>query len=108
MNKDINKEDLFKDTDFIYWYRRWTDRLKNNKKSIDLSIKLMKEVNPLIIPRNHKVEEALNAINNSENLDLFYKLLKILEKPYEDQVGSFEYKLAPDEDKKNYKTYCGT
>ena len=44
----------------------------------------MHSVNPLIIPRNHKVEEALAAANDG-NLEVMNKLLIVLEKPYENQ-----------------------
>ena len=66
----------------------------------------MRSVNPLIIPRNHKIEEALEAANNN-NLGLFNKLLKILKKPYVDQVNISDY-LKMDISSKEYKTFCGT
>ena len=44
----------------------------------------MQSVNPIVIPRNHKVEEALTAANNG-NLEVMNKLLTVLEKPYENQ-----------------------
>ena len=49
MQKDIKKENLYKDNDFMLWYKRWTDRLKKNNKPIDLSVRKMREVNPLVI-----------------------------------------------------------
>ena len=67
----------------------------------------MKSVNPLVIPRNHKVEEALESANNNDLLPL-KKLIKILEKPYEKTKESIDYQSpAPASDKK-YKTFCGT
>ena len=108
MKKDIKKENLYKDNDFINWYKSWIDRLKRNNKPIDLSIKKMREVNPLVIPRNHKVEEALNSVNTKGDLKLFDKLLKVLQNPYEDRPENFEYQLGTKENTKNYKTYCGT
>ena len=67
----------------------------------------MKSVNPLVIPRNHKVEEALEFANNND-LSLVKKLIKILEKPYENQKGIDEYQsTAPISDQK-YQTFCGT
>ena len=44
----------------------------------------MRSNNPLVIPRNHKVEEVLEAANN-DDLNPLKNLLKILEKPYEDK-----------------------
>ena len=68
---------------------------------------MMKINNPVVIPRNHKVEEALDAANNG-NLKPTKNLIKILEKPYEDRKEINEYQSpAPPSDKK-YKTFCGT
>ena len=44
---------------FQNWYKRWQNRLRKNSESIESSIDLMKSRNPAVIPRNHKVEEAL-------------------------------------------------
>ena len=108
MRKDKKNEKLIKDSDFIDWHKRWNDRLKTNNKPFDLSLKAMKEVNPFIIPRNYKVEESLDAINNNGDLTLFNKLLKALEKPYDDSSENSEYQLEPKGNSKDYKTYCGT
>ena len=67
----------------------------------------MRSANPLVIPRNHKVEEALVAANN-DDLKPIKNLLKVLEKPYKNQKGICEYQSrAPASDKK-YQTFCGT
>ena len=63
--------------------------------------------NPLVIPRNHKVEEALEAAN-SGNLDPTKKLIKILEKPYEDKKEIIKYQSPAPLSDKIYKTFCGT
>ena len=68
--------------------------------------KLMRSVNPLVIPRNHKIEESLEKANNN-NLDSFNKLLKILKKPYILQENISDY-LKMDASFKDYKTFCGT
>ena len=67
----------------------------------------MHSANPLVIPRNHKVEEALEAANN-DDLNPMNNLLKVLEKPYKNQEGISEYQSpAPPSDQK-YQTFCGT
>ena len=55
----------YEDKDFKNWKLRWNERLKTNNNSREKYLKLMKSVNPLVIPRNHKVEEALNAANQN-------------------------------------------
>ena len=67
----------------------------------------MKENNPIVIPRNHKVEEALSEADNG-NLDNMKKLLHVLKNPYQKQTTIEEYLVpAPSSDKK-YQTFCGT
>ena len=65
----------------------------------------MKSSNPIVIPRNHKVEEALKATNEN-NIEIMNKLLSILSKPYENQKNIKDYQ-SPSNDKE-YQTFCGT
>ena len=65
----------------------------------------MKKNNPIVIPRNHKVEEALEAANNSD-LSLTNKLLSIINKPYDNQNDIDDY-LSPSSNSE-YQTFCGT
>ena len=95
MNKDIKQDKNFQDSNFISWYKRWNDRLAQNKKTKDSSLNLMRSNNPLVIPRNHKVEESLEAANNEGNLKPLYNLLNYLKKPYENQSGITDFQHVP-------------
>ena len=107
MNEKIQNNEIFNNENFIVWKKRWEERLKLNNNTPEKYLKLMRSVNPLIIPRNHKVEEALKFANNND-LSLVKKLIKILEKPYENQKGITNYQsTAPISDQK-YQTFCGT
>ena len=99
---DNNK---YKNLDFKKWFNKWEDRILINKGSKEKSIALMRKNNPIIIPRNHKVEEALEVANNN-NLELINKLLVILKKPYNNQDNIIDYQ-SPLSDN-NYQTFCGT
>ena len=66
----------------------------------------MNSVNPLVIPRNHKVEEALDAANKDDFQPL-KKLIEILSQPYFQNKNIIEYQL-PSIQKEKYQTYCGT
>ena len=66
----------------------------------------MRKNNPIVIPRNHKVEEALEAANN-DNLKLLNKLLVILKKPYNQKDDIISYQIPSNSDEK-YQTFCGT
>ena len=107
MNKNIQKDKIYKNESFLDWKQKWQNRLKLNNNSPKESLKLMRSANPLVIPRNHKVEEVLEAANN-DDLSPMKNLLKVLEKPYENQEGISEYQSpAPPSDQK-YQTFCGT
>ena len=66
----------------------------------------MRSVNPLVIPRNHKVEEVLDEANN-DNLEPLNKFLEILAKPYSEQKDIMNFQL-PSSSNEKYKTFCGT
>ena len=106
--KNILEDNLFNKQEFISWYKQWKYRLSMNKEPIDQSINLMKKNNPLVIPRNHKVEEALKEATENDNLKPLKKLLEILRKPYEDRSGIKTYQSLPLSNEKIYKTFCGT
>ena len=107
MNKKIENNKIYTSDDFIAWKKRWEERLKLNNNTPKKYLKLMKTVNPLIIPRNHKVEEALTLASNGD-LTLFNKLIGILKNPYLANDNDLEFMSpAPFNDKK-YQTFCGT
>ena len=108
IKEDIRKDELFQDNTFLEWHQRWQARLKLNKKPIELSLSLMRTTNPLIIPRNHRVEEALEAANINGNLVPMYNLLKVLKKPYENRSDITAYQSPSVPSKHAYKTFCGT
>ena len=105
MNIGSIKNEIYKDKNFINWFNNWEKRILINGRSKENSLELMKKNNPIVIPRNHKVEEALAAANN-DNLKPMNDLLSILNKPYSAQsnIESFQ---SPSNDQ-NYQTFCGT
>jgi len=107
MNEKIENDEIYNNEDFHIWRQRWLDRLKLNNNTPEKYFKLMRSVNPSIIPRNHKVEEVLEAANNN-NLKPMKNLLNILEKPYENQNKIFEYQSPAPISNKKYQTFCGT
>ena len=105
MNIKIANNSLYNDKDFINWSNEWQNRISINDNSKEKSLELMKETNPVIIPRNHKVEEALKAANE-DNLEVMNKLLSKFNNPYGEQKGIEDYQLPSLDD--NYQTFCGT
>ena len=105
---DLSKEKLFDDKNFIDWSKKWKERQNKNKTPNQSSINLMKENNPLVIPRNHKVEEVLDAATIKNDIKPIYEFLNVLKKPYEKNLETEKYQKPPKASGKIYKTYCGT
>ena len=105
MNIKIGNNSLYNDKDFINWSNEWQNRISINDNSKEKSLELMKETNPVIIPRNHKVEEALKAANE-DNLEVMNKMLSKFDNPYDEQKDIEDYQLPSLDD--NYQTFCGT
>ena len=107
MNQNLEKNEIYNEEGFLNWKKQWQARLKINKNSPKESLELMHSNNPLVIPRNHKVEEALDAANNND-LNPLQNLLKILENPYENKENINDYQSPAPASDKIYKTFCGT
>ena len=107
MGEKVKNIKIYKDENFLIWQKRWNERILLNNNTPNKCLALMKSVNPLVIPRNHNVEEALLAANNND-LTLFNKLVKILEKPYENQKDTSNYQLPATLTDQKYQTFCGT
>jgi uncharacterized protein YdiU (UPF0061 family) len=67
----------------------------------------MRSVNPIFIPRNHKVEETLKDASES-NLETLNKLLEVIKDPYKDNKMLEEYKQPMPNENGKYQTFCGT
>ena len=106
MNENLNEDKNYEDKDFQDWKIRWNERLKTNNNTPEKYLELMKTVNPLIIPRNHKVEEALEEAEKN-NLKPIIQLIKVLKDPYSRQKNILDYQIASISDEK-YQTFCGT
>ncbi|SCH88815.1 protein adenylyltransferase SelO [Romboutsia sp. 1001713B170207_170306_H8] len=105
---DNNKESsMYNSQEFKYWYKLWQERLQRQGKSKEMVKGLMMNSNPAVIPRNHRVEEALDAANKG-NLNVMKRLLEVLSKPYEHSKKQEEYSKLPKPSNCPYRTYCGT
>ncbi len=105
MNISSIKNDVYKDKKFIDWFKNWQKRILINGGSKENSLELMKKNNPLVIPRNHKVEEALEAANKND-LTPMNNLLFILKKPYTKKGNIDDFQVPSNN--QNYQTFCGT
>lgn len=101
--------ELFEDaTRFKQWFEKWKDRVVKNSTPIERTADRMDVVNPIYIPRNHKVEEALQAASKDADYMPFQRLLGVLMSPYEKRDGLEEYEEPAPKENGPYVTFCGT
>ncbi|NLY45351.1 MAG: hypothetical protein GX053_05110, partial [Tissierella sp.] len=100
--------EIFDSDEFKKWNGKWESRLNKEEGSKEERMQLMKANNPAIIPRNHKVEEALKAAVEQGDYSIMEKLLGVLSNPYEYSIEQDEYSKLPPNSKIPYKTFCGT
>ena len=62
----LSDMELFDTKPFAEWHKQWKARLSRQQETKDSSHELMKSSNPAIIPRNHRVEEALEAAEKGD------------------------------------------
>lgn len=91
---------------FDVWARRWRKRLEQEGAVGETCAQAMDRVNPIYIPRNHKVEEALTAAVYHGDMQPFSKLLEVLNHPFDEAAGNEAY--AEPKPDPSYKTFCGT
>ena len=94
-------------TDFKEWKKRWTERIHEEGKSWEDVQEKMKRNNPALIPRNHLVEEALQAAVQDEDYQPMQKLMKALVDPYAHSKTQAALNQIPVPDTP-YQTFCGT
>lgn len=99
---------LFGTTEFAQWHRLWQERLKRQPETRDSSKLLMRESNPAVIPRNHRVEEALAAAVERGDYSVMERLLDVLASPYAHSPEQVEYATPPVPSGRPYRTFCGT
>ncbi|MCW2579803.1 MAG: hypothetical protein JWR82_1404 [Blastococcus sp.] len=84
---------------FDGWLERW--------RAFGPDAEEMQRVNPVYIPRNHLVEEALTAATGGDTAPLG-RLLDALTRPYEERPGLERYAAPAPQDFGVYRTFCGT
>jgi serine/tyrosine/threonine adenylyltransferase len=95
--------------DFDAWDIKWRARLAQEPQDEATRRAAMRAANPIYIPRNHKVEEALAAAIQDSDYGPFERLIAVLAKPFEERPGLEAYATPQSADEaRRYRTYCGT
>jgi uncharacterized protein YdiU (UPF0061 family) len=103
-----NTISLFGTIEFAQWYELWQARLGRQQEAKASSYQLMRNLNPALIPRNHRVEAALEAAVTRGDYGVMEQLLDVLSRPYEHSPEQIDYSKLPEPSTCAYRTFCGT
>ncbi len=101
-------EPFWRKGEVVDWKTRWLKRLRREEHSFEQIKALMKRHNPAIIPRNHRVEEALEAAVENRDMSVLKNLLRVLKDPFAYSEEQKSYATPPPPSPVPYVTYCGT
>jgi serine/tyrosine/threonine adenylyltransferase len=105
---DSGVRDLFVDRQaYDAWASQWRTRLERDPQTPAERAARMRDTSPAVIPRNHRVEQALNAAVEND-FGPFEAILRVLERPYEDRPELAGYTEPPQDEERVLKTFCGT
>jgi uncharacterized protein YdiU (UPF0061 family) len=90
------------------WLSRLRQRAAREAASDPERLRMMRAVNPVYIPRNHLIEEAISAAAERGDFQPFEALLNVLSHPYERQSVSERYELPARPEERVLRTFCGT
>ena len=101
------KDPIYQNQEYLNWTAKWKKRLEKNNTEKEKYLELMRSVNPIFIPRNHKVEEALKDASENK-LETLNQLLEVIKYPYKDNGMLMDYQRPMSNENGDYKTFCGT
>lgn len=107
LSEDKLTDCIYREASFQAWHGQWQARLAHERGTRAEVLSLMQSVNPVVIPRNHLVEEALAAAEQANDLSVLHRLLSSLALPFDSQNCPAQYRLPP-ADESRYRTFCGT
>ncbi len=96
------------DAALLAWWNAWVERRKRQPQSDEDSLAMMQRATPAVIPRNHRVEEALQAASEAQDYKPLHALLEALQDPFNHQHLRPYYQTPPPADAPPYRTFCGT
>ena len=89
-------------------FDRWQKRLSEQPAVTQKVQELMRQHNPVVIPRNHHIEKVIQACEQTSKATSAEKFLQVLRSPYEEMAQTSRYQDPPSDGDKDYKTFCGT
>ncbi|MDT8899862.1 protein adenylyltransferase SelO [Anaeroselena agilis] len=99
---------MFAGLEFAGWRERWLARLGRQEQPAAAAKQLMRDTNPAIIPRNHRVEAALESAVKHGDYSVMERLIDVLSVPFAYSAAQTEYSTPPEPSACPYRTFCGT
>ncbi|MEJ2612842.1 MAG: YdiU family protein [Candidatus Thiodiazotropha sp.] len=90
------------------WYTAWKQRVENQPQTLSDSQATMKQVNPVVIPRNHHMENTITTCLESSDAHAAEEFLEILRTPYNVTNKTPPFQAAAKDSDIGYQTFCGT
>jgi len=107
-DETLKVERLGEDGQFAAWLTDWKTRCVSEPLPGSERAAAMRAVNPKYIPRNHRIEELIQAAVEREDFSLFDNLLSVLAKPFDEQPEADAYAVPPRPEQRVAQTFCGT
>ena len=106
--RDQAVQTLFNDpAGFDRWAARWRERLAAETRDDATRRAAMRAVNPAYIPRNHRIQQAIDAAEAGDYQPLD-ELLTVVARPFDDHPELADYARPPKPDEVVQRTFCGT
>jgi uncharacterized protein YdiU (UPF0061 family) len=102
-NDDAPRNQFSDPSAFDAWETKWRLRIASEPGAFDL----MRQTNPALIPRNHRIEQMIQAAVAGD-MDPFERLMAALAAPYKDNKEYQDLTRPPQPDEVVQQTFCGT
>ena len=90
------------------WAAQWRRRLQDELTTPQARAAAMRRTNPAFIPRNHRVEAAINAAVERQDFQPFEELLDVVSQPYHERPEFERYTWPARPEERVLQTFCGT
>jgi len=90
------------------WYINWKERLGQQPETVPEAQALMRQANPVVIPRNHHMEGVIQACIETGEASYTEDFIAALSSPYRVTEKTAQFQDAPADADSGYQTFCGT
>ena len=105
---DVAADEAMLPDPYLAWAHRWRARLAREPGGVASCIATLQRTNPAYVPRNHRIEESIEAAVQDGNFGPFHALHAVLARPFQSQPGHDSYRTPPLPHERVHNTFCGT